>query len=90
MDRGKQVFEHFYTTRLGEGNLGLGLNVIYISLVHLMNGHVECIVDAEGAHFVLFFPCDVEAAKQDIEVEQERENNIAIANGRERENEQVI
>lgn len=56
----KEVFNPFYTTRLGEGSLGLGLNVIYNSVVHLMNGHVECVVDAEGAHFVLFLPSDVQ------------------------------
>lgn len=32
---------------------------IYNSVVHLMKGHVECVVDAEGAHFVLFLPCNV-------------------------------
>ncbi|MBE1300288.1 MAG: tetratricopeptide repeat protein [Alteromonadaceae bacterium] len=55
-EKRRQVFDPFYTTRMGEGSLGLGLNVIYNSIVHLMHGHVECMVDAQGAHFVLFIP----------------------------------
>ncbi|CAM4241055.1 hypothetical protein BIW53_19015 [Pseudoalteromonas byunsanensis] len=56
VDKHKQVFNPFYTTRLGEGNLGLGLNIIYNSVVHIMNGQVECVEDPQGAHFVIHFP----------------------------------
>ncbi|CAH9053327.1 Adaptive-response sensory-kinase SasA [Pseudoalteromonas holothuriae] len=56
IDKRKQVFDPFYTTRLGEGSLGLGLNVIYNSVVHIMNGQVECIEDSQGAHFVIRIP----------------------------------
>ncbi|MCF6437112.1 tetratricopeptide repeat protein [Pseudoalteromonas sp. MMG022] len=56
LDKRKQVFDPFYTTRLGEGNLGLGLNIIYNCVVHIMNGQVECVEDAQGAHFVIRFP----------------------------------
>lgn len=59
----KEVFNPFYTTRLGEGSLGLGLNVIYNSVVHLMHGQVECVEDAEGAHFVIKIPQKVRDAK---------------------------
>ncbi|OHU84401.1 MULTISPECIES: ATP-binding protein [Pseudoalteromonas] len=62
LDKRKQVFDPFYTTRLGEGNLGLGLNIIYNSVVHIMNGQVECVEDAQGAHFVIRFPRKVASA----------------------------
>ena len=56
----KQVFDPFYTTRLGEGSLGLGLNIIYNSVVHIMKGDVECTDDSEGAHFVISIPVNVQ------------------------------
>lgn len=58
----KQVFDPFYTTRLGEGSLGLGLNIIYNSVVHIMRGHVTCIEDSNGAYFVVNIPIDVQTA----------------------------
>lgn len=54
------MFDPFYTTRLGEGSLGLGLNIIYNSVVHIMHGHVTCIEDSNGAHFVVNIPVDVQ------------------------------
>ena len=57
----KQVFDPFYTTRLGEGNLGLGLNIIYNSVVHILQGKIQCIEDTEGAHFVIHIPREIQS-----------------------------
>ena len=60
-----QVFDPFYTTRMGEGSLGLGLNVIYNSVVHLMGGHIKCLEDSKGAHFEITIPVKVKNTRLD-------------------------
>ncbi|NOU52253.1 tetratricopeptide repeat protein [Pseudoalteromonas sp. JBTF-M23] len=59
IEKRKQIFDPFYTTRLGEGSLGLGLNIIYNSVVHIMCGQIDCIEDSEGAHFVIRIPKEI-------------------------------
>ncbi|WP_440056591.1 tetratricopeptide repeat-containing sensor histidine kinase (plasmid) [Pseudoalteromonas sp. T1lg65] len=71
LDKRKQVFDPFYTTRLGEGSLGLGLNIIYNSVVHIMQGQVECVEDSKGAHFVISLPRVI--AKHTIDSPQQEE-----------------
>lgn len=60
-EKRKQVFDPFYTTSLGDGSLGLGLNIIYNSVVHIMHGQVECIDETDGAHFSICIPTDITA-----------------------------
>ncbi|BBN83699.1 hypothetical protein PA25_36840 [Pseudoalteromonas sp. A25] len=59
IEKRKQIFDPFYTTRLGEGSLGLGLNIIYNCVVHIMCGQIDCIEDSEGAHFVIRIPKEI-------------------------------
>ena len=54
-----KIFDPFYTTSLSDGNLGLGLNIIYNSVVHIMHGQVECLGDDEGAHFLIVLPKNI-------------------------------
>ncbi|MBA6390514.1 MCP four helix bundle domain-containing protein [Colwellia sp. BRX10-3] len=52
-----KVFDPFYTTRLGEGGSGLGLNIIFNIVVSLMGGKIK--VDSElgkNTCFTLDFP----------------------------------
>ena len=55
-DKKLKIFDPFYTTRLNDGSLGLGLNIIYNSVVHLMDGQVECVSKSEGAYFIIVIP----------------------------------
>lgn len=55
-EKRNKIFDPFYTTRLSDGNLGLGLNIIYNSVVHIMEGKVECLGSETGAHFVIKLP----------------------------------
>jgi signal transduction histidine kinase len=55
-DKKVKIFDPFYTTSLNDGSLGLGLNIIYNSVAHLMHGQVECICDNKGAHFIVVIP----------------------------------
>jgi len=64
-----KVFDPFYTTRLGEGNLGLGLNIIYNSVVHLMKGQVRCGDSENGAHFEIVIPMTIEEPAAEVEAE---------------------
>ena len=58
-EKRSKIFDPFYTTRLSDGNLGLGLNIIYNSVVHIMHGQVECLGDDEGAHFLIVLPKNI-------------------------------
>jgi K+-sensing histidine kinase KdpD len=55
-EKRNKIFDPFYATSLSDGNLGLGLNIIYNSVVHIMHGQVECLGDDEGAHFLIVLP----------------------------------
>lgn len=58
-EKRSKIFDPFYTTRLSDGNLGLGLNIIYNSVVHIMHGQVECLGNDEGAHFLIVLPKNI-------------------------------
>lgn len=58
-EKRNKIFDPFYTTRLSDGNLGLGLNIIYNSVVHIMEGKVECLGSDTGAHFVITLPKEI-------------------------------
>ena len=38
----KRVFEPFFTTSMGQGCCGLGMNIVYNLVVHKMKGQIEC------------------------------------------------
>ena len=51
-----KIFEPFFTTKGMQKSLGLGLNIAYNSVMHLMNGKLSCIDSEVGAKFVLQLP----------------------------------
>lgn len=55
-DTQKHMFDPFYTSQLGEGNLGLGLNIAYNSVVHVLNGEISYEHQENGAKFILKVP----------------------------------
>jgi signal transduction histidine kinase len=51
------LFEPFFTTRFGQGGSGLGLNIVYGIVTHVLGGSIE--VDStpgKGARFALTIP----------------------------------
>jgi signal transduction histidine kinase len=57
-----RVFEPFFTTRMGSGGTGLGLNIVYNIVTTLLGGTIR--VDSrpgEGVTFVLDLPLEVSA-----------------------------
>ncbi|MDK1285800.1 tetratricopeptide repeat-containing sensor histidine kinase [Pseudoalteromonas umbrosa] len=55
-DDQKHMFDPFYTSQLGEGNLGLGLNIAYNSVVHILNGEIGYEHQTNGVKFVINIP----------------------------------
>jgi signal transduction histidine kinase len=53
-----RVFDPFFTTRLGQGGSGLGLNIVYNIVTQTLGGtiHVESVF-GQGARFILQLPC---------------------------------
>lgn len=52
-----RVFEPFYTTRRGEGGMGLGLHILYNLVTEILNGTVRCHSElGQGCHFEISFP----------------------------------
>jgi signal transduction histidine kinase len=64
------VFEPFFTTRMGSGGTGLGLNIVYNIVTTLLGGaiHLESVHGA-GAVFVLDLPLVAAAANQATSLE---------------------
>ena len=56
----KKIFEPFFTTKGMQGSMGLGLNVAYNSIVHLMQGKLSCVQSAHGAKFIIELPFTIE------------------------------
>ncbi|TMP39718.1 tetratricopeptide repeat-containing sensor histidine kinase [Pseudoalteromonas rubra] len=52
----QQMFDPFYTSQLGQGKLGLGLNIAYNSVVQVLKGSIQYEHKAHGARFVIQFP----------------------------------
>jgi signal transduction histidine kinase len=65
-----RVFEPFFTTRMGSGGTGLGLNIVYNIVTTLLGGaiHLESVHGA-GAVFVLDLPLVAAAANQATSLE---------------------
>lgn len=55
-EHSKRIFTPFYTTKLGEGKLGLGLNVIYNSVFHSLNGRIRYVPSDVGVSFIISLP----------------------------------
>ena len=54
-DKLNQIFNPFYTTSIEHGNLGIGLNIVYNSIVVLMGGRVSTQHVDQGIKFVMEF-----------------------------------
>ena len=54
-DKLSEIFTPFYTTSIQHGNLGIGLNIVYNSIVVLMGGQVSAQPATQGVKFVLEF-----------------------------------
>jgi signal transduction histidine kinase len=51
-----KIFEPFYTTRRGQGSIGLGLNIAYNRVVQLLKGTMSCeSVLGKGSIFTIIF-----------------------------------
>lgn len=51
------VFEPFYTTTMGNKNLGIGLSIVYNLVVQLMNGNIKCTPKkSKGIMFCITLP----------------------------------
>ncbi|GAA0347163.1 hypothetical protein GCM10009092_09500 [Bowmanella denitrificans] len=51
-----KIFTPFYTSKLGQGKLGLGLNVIYNSVFHILTGRIEHKGQEAGMVFEIRLP----------------------------------
>ncbi|TQF70216.1 tetratricopeptide repeat-containing sensor histidine kinase [Pseudoalteromonas luteoviolacea] len=56
----QQIFEPFYTSQLGQGKLGLGLNIAYNSVVQVLKGKISYEHQDCGAKFVVKIPKQTE------------------------------
>lgn len=56
----KKIFDPFFTTKGMQKNLGLGLNVAYNAVQHILNGKLSCKPFESGAKFVIQLPVQVE------------------------------
>jgi signal transduction histidine kinase len=53
-----RVFDPFFTTRLGQGGSGLGLNIVYNIVTQTLGGTIRAeSVSGQGARFILDLPC---------------------------------
>jgi signal transduction histidine kinase len=52
-----RVFEPFFTTRMGQGNTGLGLHIVHNLVTNVLGGTIEVRSDSAGTCFTVRFPC---------------------------------
>lgn len=50
------IFTPFYTTSLGQGSLGLGLNIVYNAVVHMMGGEITSRASQTGIKLEITVP----------------------------------
>lgn len=51
-----RIFDPFFTTKGMQKSLGLGLNIAYNSVLHLMQGKLHCLPSTSGACFIIEIP----------------------------------
>ncbi|MDO6565175.1 HAMP domain-containing sensor histidine kinase [Amphritea sp. 1_MG-2023] len=51
-----KLFEPFMTTKRNRGCSGLGMHIAYNLVSQLLQGHISCIPDSNGAHFHIDLP----------------------------------
>jgi PAS domain S-box-containing protein len=57
----KRVFEPFFTTRLGQGGSGLGMNIVYNLITQTLRGRIECrSTPGSGVQFLMLLPINEE------------------------------
>ncbi|NQZ21412.1 MAG: tetratricopeptide repeat-containing sensor histidine kinase [Colwellia sp.] len=61
----EKIFNPFFTTKGMQKNLGLGLNVAYNAVHHLMQGKLSCEHSAVGAKFIISLPIIIEHESND-------------------------
>lgn len=55
------VFEPFYTTKMGNDSLGIGLSIVYNLVVQLMQGNIQCKTRQRGIMFCITLPLIIKA-----------------------------
>jgi len=53
------VFEPFYTTKMGNDSLGIGLSIVYNLVVQLMQGNIQCKTRQRGIMFCITLPLTI-------------------------------
>jgi PAS domain S-box-containing protein len=65
----RQVFDPFFTTRLGQGGSGLGLHIAYTLVTGLLGGRIAVqSTPGQGTRFQLELPCTAPAAAVELPV----------------------
>ncbi len=61
-----RIFEPFYTSRLGAGTSGLGLNIVYNLVTGVLKGKISAMSQSgEGMRFTLVLPSIVKDVSYD-------------------------
>jgi signal transduction histidine kinase len=55
-----RIFDPFFTTKGMQKSLGLGLNIAYNSVLHLMQGKLHCPPSTSGACFIIEIPITID------------------------------
>lgn len=56
----KRVYDPFYTTRLGAGGTGLGLNLVHNLVTGTLKGKIDLVsAPGEGSEFIVTIPCQL-------------------------------
>jgi signal transduction histidine kinase len=62
----EKIFNPFFTTKGMQKSLGLGLNIAYNSVMHLMQGKLSCRASSSGAKFVIEIPVRLAQTTADV------------------------
>lgn len=61
-----KIFEPFYTTTRGVGGKGLGLNIVYNTVIHKLKGTVICESDyGKGTRFIISLPLSIKGLQEE-------------------------
>ncbi|MAC46078.1 MAG: hypothetical protein CMI12_04390 [Oceanospirillum sp.] len=60
----KKVFDPFFTTQIGQGNSGLGLNFVYTLVTGLLGGEIT-VENRQGCHFTITLPINAPIWQED-------------------------